>query len=282
MGITGRTAVYAIIGHPVGHSLSPPIYNRAFAVTGRDAVFIAFEVAPADLPVAVAGMRALGLRAFMVTIPHKERMAALLDGLDPSAALTGAVNAAMPGADGRWRGYNTDVAGVRHALERAKFDPIGRTAVVLGAGGAARAAVVALAEAGAARIRVLNRTPERAVSLVADLAPQLATSLAAGPLAAAALAAADLVVNTTTLGMSPQLEESPVPPQAIPAGATVLDAIYRPRETALLRAAAARGARVAYGADWLVGQAAAAFRLWTGEEAPIAEMAAALAEHLKI
>jgi shikimate dehydrogenase len=248
------TQLCAVILHPAAHTRSPAMHNAAFAALGLDAVYVAFDVVPAALGAAVAGVRALGIRQLAVSIPHKEAIVAHLDEVEPTARRIGAVNT-VTRVDGRLVGANTDWLGVVRALER-EGALAGRDAVVLGAGGAARAAVFGLLERGA-RVRVLNRTPARAGGTPADLA--------GGP--------CDVLVNTTSVGL--RSEASPVDAAAIPPGAVVLDAVYDPPRTRLLRDAEARGARGIPGSWWLVHQAAEQIRLWSGREAPVDVMAAA-------
>lgn len=264
--LSGHTRVAAVIGHPVRHSLSPAIHNAAFAALGLDWAYLAFEVAPGDGGAAVAAVRTLGLGGLSVTMPHKDAAARAVDRCTDAAAALGAVNCVVPLADGTLLGENTDGAGFVDALA-ADLDltPDGRRCVVLGAGGAARAVVRALAGAGAAEVVVVNRTAERAAAAVA-LAPGV--SRVGVP---AAVGEADLVVNATSVGMDGTA--SPLPAGAVGAGQVVVDLIYHPAETPLLVDAAAAGARVANGLGMLVHQAAHAFRLWTGEAAPVAVMA---------
>jgi len=241
------------------------MHNAAFALAGIDAVYLAFDVPPERLGAAVAGARALGVRQLAISIPHKEAVIAHLDEVDETARRIGAVNT-VTWREGRLVGSNTDWIGVVRALESVR--PLaGARAVVLGAGGAARAAVYGLVSRGA-RVVVLNRTPERARALAADLGAD-----GAGELAALRTHPCDVIVNTTSVGLGE--DRSPVEAAAIAPGALVLDAVYAPERTRLLRDAEARGARPIGGKWWLVHQAAEQFRLWTGREAPLETMAAA-------
>ncbi len=271
--LSGHTRVAAVIGHPVRHSLSPVIHNAAFAALGLDWAYLAFDVAPGDGEAAVAAVRTLGLGGLSVTMPHKDAAARAVDRCSDAAAALGAVNCIVPGPDGSLLGENTDGAGFLDALAAdLGWAPDGRRTVVLGAGGAARAVVLALAGAGAAEVVVVNRTADRAAAAAA-LAPGVAR--VGDP---AEVADADLVVNATSVGMDGT--SSPLAGGAVGAGQVVVDLIYHPAETPLLADAAAAGATVANGLGMLVHQAAHAFRLWTGEAAPVAAMAAAVRAEL--
>jgi shikimate dehydrogenase len=258
------------MGSPVRHSLSPAMHNAAFAALGLDWAYVAFEVRPGDVPAALAGARALGLGGLSVTIPHKGAVASEVDELSAAARAVGAVNTVVPLADGRLRGDNTDGAGFLASLADEGFDPRGRRCLVVGAGGAARAVVYALAQAGAAEVAVVNRSQDRAESAAA-----LAAS--AGRVGAPAdAAAADLVVNATPLGLAGSDPRTLPPGSAhLGPGQLVVDLVPNPAETPFLVAARDRGARVAGGLGMLVHQGALAFELWTGRAAPVAVMRAA-------
>jgi shikimate dehydrogenase len=241
------------------------MHNAAFAALGIDAVYTAFDVRPEALGAAIAGARALGIRQLAVSIPHKQAVIEHLDQVDPIASRIGAVNTVTL-VDGSLVGSNSDWSGAVRALERET--PLGgRLAAVLGAGGAARAVVHGLLGAGA-KVVVLNRTPERAVALAADLGAE-----GGGPLADLSGMPVDLLVNTTSVGLGS--EESPVPEDTLHSGMVVMDAVYQPERTRLLRDAEARGARTIPGKWMLVYQAAEQLRLWTGRDAPVDEMARA-------
>jgi shikimate dehydrogenase len=266
--ISGTTRVAGVIGTPIRHSLSPVIVNAAFEALDLDWAYFAFEVEPDEVGAALDGMRALGLGGLSVTMPHKERAAALVDRCSADAAALGAVNCIVP-AGGELVGENTDGPGFIDALTAdTGFDPTGCRAVVLGAGGAARAVVLALARAGAADIGVVNRTAangERAVGLVPGVG-RTAT-------AAEAVPEAGLVVNATPVGMTDQ--GLPMDTGLLGPAHTLVDLVYHPSVTPLLAAAAERGSTVANGLGMLVHQAAHAVRLWTGLEPPVDAMLAA-------
>ena len=259
------TALCCVVLHPAGHTRSPAMHNAAFEALGIDAVYVAFDVAPAALGAALASARALGIRQLAVSIPHKEAVLAHCDEVDATARRIGAVNTVTL-RDGRLVGTNTDWIGAVRALERAT-ELRGRDAVVLGAGGAACAAVYGLLERGA-RVRVLNRTPGRAEALAARLGAD-----GAGSLDDLGRVPCDVLINTTSVGLREDC--SPVPAAAIASSAVVLDAVYDPPQTRLLRDAATRGARTIGGKWWLVHQAAEQLRIWTAREAPLDVMAGA-------
>ncbi len=272
MKITGTTRVAAIFGDPVTHSMSPVIQNAAFAELGIDAVYVPFHVRPDDLGVAVASIRTLGLMGVNITIPHKEQVIPHLDRVDEAAKRIGAVNTIV-NKDGVLTGYNTDGAGFMASIKaELGFDARGKNVVVLGAGGAARAVLYALMEAGAATVTVANRTAERAERLIDELGGFFpATNVAASGFAAGQLKGlaegADLVVNTTSLGMEGQ------PPLGFPVDsleptAIVSDIVYKPIVTELVREARARGLAADSGLGMLVYQGVVGFELWTGKKAP--------------
>jgi shikimate dehydrogenase len=269
--LSGRTQVAAVIGDPVEHSLSPAILNAAFAAADLDWAYVAFTVAADDVARALEGVRSLGIRGLSVTMPHKEAVAALVDERSPEATLLGAVNCVVNDG-GRLVGHNTDGAGFVDALRaEVGLELAGRRVVLVGAGGAARAIALALGQAGAADVAVVNRTQARA---------EVAASLvgAAGRVGSDAdVAGADLVVNATPVGMLDAMV--PIDPAALHRGQVVADIVYRPAITPLLAAAAASGAVAVNGLGMLVHQAAHALRLWTTVEPPLESMlAGALAQ----
>ncbi|MGH9277071.1 MAG: shikimate dehydrogenase [Acidimicrobiales bacterium] len=274
--LSAATRLAAVIGHPVGHSLSPAMHNAAFRARRLDWAYVAFDVTPDALAAAVSGMRAFGLGGLSVTIPHKEGVARLVDELSGTAEALGAVNTVVAGQNGRLRGENTDGAGFLRALREGDgFDPAHRRCLVVGAGGAARAVVKALADAGASEVVVANRTRSRAEAIVglAGDCGRVGVAEEAGE--------ADLVVNATPAGMAGSgLEDAlPLDPAHLGPGQLVVDLVPNPAITPLIEAARERGATAANGLGMLVHQAALAFRFWTGEDAPVDVMArAALAE----
>ncbi len=270
-----------VIGEPGKKSLSPVFQQAAIDALGLDLVYEAWPTPPEALRARVTGLRAPDVLGANVTIPHKEAVIPLLDEVDALSRRVGAVNTIL-NRGGRLSGSNTDVEGFLRALrEDAAFEPAGCRAVIAGAGGAARAVVVALLDAGATSISVIARTPARAERLLGDVGRDATASLSApGDSLDAwreAVASADLLVNCTPLGTSGTADEgrSPVPAEVIRPEMLVYDLVYRPAETALLRQARACGARTLGGLPMLVYQGAASFKTWTGRDAPVAVMRAA-------
>lgn len=260
--------VFGLVGNPVGHSLSPPMHEAAYDALGMDARYVTFEPDPGDVEAALNGAEALGVAGLNVTIPFKEDALALVEP-DELAERIGAVNTVDFEGEGRPRGYNTDAAGVRRAFEHHGVSLDGRNAVVVGAGGAGRAASFALADAGAS-VHVANRTVERADSLAEDVPGATAGGLDS----LERLADASVLVNATSVGM--ESDETPVPEDRLHADLAVLDAVYAPVETRLLREAAAAGATTVDGAWMLLYQGVEAFERWTGRDAPVDAMNEAL------
>jgi len=267
----GCMQVFGLVGSPVEHSLSPPMHEAAYEELGMDARYVTFEPARADLEAALAGAEALGIDGLNVTIPFKQAVRDLVD-VDDLAARVGAVNTVdFSGTDPT--GHNTDVAGVQRAFGHHDVELAGRDAVVVGAGGAGRAAVFALADAGA-DVSIANRTVATAEELAAEVYGS------GHPLddLSTLLADADVLVNATSVGM--EEDESPVPADALHADLAVLDAVYTPLRTRLLQDAAGAGATTVDGAWMLLYQGVAAFELWTGRDAPVDAMNRALRARL--
>ena len=266
-----------IIGYPISHSISPRFQQAALDFCGIDAEYRAYPVAPEDVGRFVAGLRQPGILGINVTVPHKEAVIPFLDEIDDWATEAGAVNTIV-NRQGRLTGHNTDGYGFLRALQQGgSFQPRGRRTLILGAGGAARGVVLALAREGVGHLTIANRTPERAESL-AQLARGRGITAQAIPLSGAdlteAAASAELIVNCTTIGMThgPGAADSPLPRQAIPVTALVYDLVYNPLETRLLRDAAQIGAATLGGIQMLVYQGAASFELWHEQPAPVAVM----------
>lgn len=262
------TAVAAVIGSPVRHSRSPSIHNAAFAAAGLDWVYLAFDVAEQSAGAAVRGAQALGFRGLSVTMPLKAAVLPSLDEISPAAAALEAVNT-ISFEDGRACGDNTDGAGFLRSLAAATGrDASGRDVVVIGAGGAARAVALALGQAGAASVGILNRDAGRAAR-AATLAGSAGRVAVAGD-----VPAADVVVNATPVGMvgTEGAGRLAVDAALLRPGQVVVDLVYHPLETPLLAAARQAGAVAVDGLGMLVHQAALQFERWTGIDAPVAAM----------
>ena len=275
------TRLAGIFGYPLAHSLSPAFQQAAFNHYGMDARYIAWETPPDALEAEVAKLRGGDFIGANVTIPHKRSVMDFLDEIDPLAQAIGAVNTIVK-IDGKLIGRNTDAQGfLRPLKEDAGFDPEGKRALLLGAGGAARAAAFALCQERVATLAIANRTPQRAEALAAELRGNAATTLSALSLADPALEdialQSDLIVNSTSVGMRHADAEgqTPLSGGAIPHDAVVMDMVYNPQHTPLLAAARSAGARAVGGMPMLIYQGAAAFEMWTAKPAPIEAMFAA-------
>jgi shikimate dehydrogenase len=272
MTIHGTTQLLGLIGYPVEHSLSPAMHNAAIAQLGADYVYVPFPVAPEDLPQAVAGLWALGVQGFNLTIPHKQAVVPLLHDIMPEAKAVGAVNTVYRIKSG-WIGTNTDVLGFMAPLQGRSWD--GATAVVLGCGGAARAVVAGCDRLGFQQIQMIGRSPDKLQTFQESwkLLPLNATlSVHSWDTLIHQLPQAQLVVNATPLGMSPKVDASPLDASALDClapGTTVYDLIYVPSPTRLLKDAQSRGAIALDGLEMLVQQGAAALELWTQQTAPV-------------
>ncbi len=270
-GPTGKTKVCGIIGDPIEHTMSPVIHNAVFQNKGIDYIYLAFRVKEEELGKAIAGIKALNMKGLNVTIPHKVAVIQYLDELDPIADKIGAVNTIVNN-DGVLKGYNTDAAGFLQSLLERGIEPKGKKVVILGAGGASRAISFILAERGSS-LTILNRTWDRAKTCADRIAETFQSEIVALKLdednLAAALSKADILVNTTSIGMSPDIDETPVNAALLKSGLVVSDIVYNPIKTRLQREAELAGATVVSGLDMLVWQGALAFQKWTGLEAPI-------------
>lgn len=270
--ITAATRIAGVIGHPVGHSLSPTLHNAGFASTRADWVYLAFDVAEGCAGAALGAMRTLGLGGLSVTMPHKHDVAAAVDVLDPAAAALDSVNTVVPVGRGRLAGHSTDGDGFVASLVAAGEPVDGRSVCVVGAGAAARSIVEALARNRATSITVVNRS-----AMAAARAAALAGS--AGRVGTTAdIASAEIVVNATSIGMGSG--ELPFPTTLLRPNHVVVDIVYHPRRTALLAAADAVGATTIDGVGMLVQQAALQQALWTGRTPDVITMAVAAEREL--
>ena len=276
MLVSGKSRVYGLLGDPVAHSLSPLMQNRAFSEHHIDAVYVPFHVLPDDLPTAVKGLRALSIAGVNVTIPHKETILPLLDQIDSAAQLIGAVNTVVNN-DGSLIGYNTDASGfMRSVQQELNFLPEGRDILLLGAGGACRAATVALASAGVKSIVVANRSPARAEKLISNLishfpSVQFSAIDYNDNSYLQFLSGADLIVNTTSVGLHGE-EINFLPLERIKGSALIYDMIYSVSETPLIKSARSLSLLCTNGLGMLAAQGEDAFSLWTGIRLPIGTM----------
>lgn len=270
--VNGTTRVVGIFGWPVGHTLSPIMHNTAFAALNLNWVYVPLPIKPERIKNAVLSLKTFNLIGANITVPHKQAIMRYLDYIDPSAQNIGAVNT-IAVKDGKICGYNTDSDGFLQSLREADFDPKGARCLVLGAGGAARAVVYSLANAGADKISVYNRTVERAAFLAEDLKTTFAdTEFSFELLSPKMLRAADgnfdLVVNTTSLGMTPNPDSTPWPDDIPLPDAAIYDLVYNPLQTRLLQRAEEAGLKTIDGLGMLIHQGAKSFEIWTGQRPP--------------
>jgi shikimate dehydrogenase len=271
--ISGKTIICGIIGDPIEHTMSPTMHNNAFKTLGLDYAYVPFKVKGLELKKAIEGVRGLNIRGLNVTIPHKVAVMQFLDRIDPLAEKIGAVNTIV-NDHGILTGYNTDATGFLQTLHDKDIDPREKKVLLLGAGGAARAIGFILTEERA-KLTILNRKQE--LLWAEDLAHRLnhyyGADVNAGELTNENLRKAidgmAILVNATSLGMSPNNNETPVPADLLCANMTVFDIIYNPLPTRLLEEAKAAGARTIDGLEMLVWQGAIAFEKWTREKAPV-------------
>ena len=269
--VSGKTLVCGVIGDPIEHTMSPVMHNAAFNHLGLDYIYVPFRVKKEELGQAIAGMRSLNIRGLNVTIPHKVETIPFLDKIDPLAEKIGAVNTVVNDG-GVLTGYNTDATGFLQALLEEGIEPESKNTVVLGAGGASRGISFILAEKGA-RLAILNRNPDRAEELAQRISQASEKEVKALKLDEESLSAvlekAEILVNTTSVGMSPDIDGTPVPARLLKPGLAVFDIVYNPLQTRLLREAEQAGAQTISGIEMLAWQGAQAFEKWTGQKPPL-------------
>jgi shikimate dehydrogenase len=271
--VRGTTRIYGLIGNPIGHTLSPVMFNAAFSEYGLDCIYVPFRVEKKFLGKAIDGMRALDIAGLNVTIPYKVEVMKMLDEVDEEAQRIGAVNTIV-NSSGVLKGFNTDGQGFLYALHRQSIDIAGKNILVLGAGGASRAIVSALAVHNA-NITILNRTFDKAKELARTVHRKPGTSIKAMELnldnLGKCIVAADVLINSTNLGMTPETDVSAVPPSLLKLKPelTVVDIVYNPLETKLITDAENAGCKVVEGIHMLVGQGALSFEKWMGRKAPV-------------
>ena len=259
--IDARTRLFAVFGDPVAHSLSPVMHNCAFRHVGYNGVYVAMRIR--DIEAAVAAVRGLSIRGVSVTVPHKTAVMAFLDRIDPMAEAIGAVNTIV-NQNGRLCGYNTDAQGAMRALKEM-VDPAGREVAILGAGGAARAVGFGLANEKASLV-IVNRTAANGKRLAERLGADYRSPDGFKP------PEGSILINTTPVGMWPHVDARPFPVERLRPDMMVMDIIYNPLQSRLLREAAEIGCRVLNGIPMFVHQGALQFKLWTGKEAPFSAM----------
>jgi shikimate dehydrogenase len=269
---------FGVIGHPIAHSLSPLLHNTAFSQLGLECRYDAFDIEPASLATAIHDFKGQGYSGLNVTIPHKEPVVAFMDELSKEAKAVGAVNTISFNGN-RIRGDNTDVHGVAASLGVYQSDIRGTTAVVLGAGGSARGVVYALIELlSAGEVVVVNRNLERAQELIADLKPYakqaaLRAVALSSPEAKRAIEQASTVINATSAGMHPAVNESPIDDSVqFHSDQIVMDLIYTPLETRFLNLASRSGARTISGLEMFLHQGARSFEIWLGRTMPVSQL----------
>jgi len=271
--ISGKTRVCGVIGDPIEHTMSPVMHNAAFKELGLDYLYVPLRVKREELGKAVESVRALNIRGLNVTLPHKVSIISFLDELDPLARKIGAVNTIV-NDDGVLTGYNTDATGFLQALLEGGVEPKEKKVVILGAGGASRAISFILAERGA-HLVILNRLLE--LDWAKELAQRVSKVFAKEVKALElneknlemVLEGADILINATSVGMSPDVDETPVPARLLKPGLIVFDIVYNPIKTRLLKEAETASAQTIGGLDMLAWQGAIAFEKWTGRKAPL-------------
>ena len=279
MNIKGSTNIVGLIGHPVEHSFSPPMHNAAFKALDMDYAYVAFDVDPSNLKSAIDGAKSLNVKGFNVTIPHKIEVMDCLDEIDEVAGLIGAVNT----IDFKnMKGYNTDGIGAVRAIEEVTSIN-NKNVVVAGAGGASRAISFYIAKYGAKSLTILNRNVEKAQKLAGDI--NLISNVEADSISEIGnyLPDADILINTTPVGMHPHIDDEPIAcADDMHEDLVVFDAVYNPNETVLLKEAIKAGAKPVYGIKMLLYQGAESFKIWTGQNPPIDVMEDALRKTLNL
>ena len=274
--LTTKTTLYVLLGNPLGHSISPPMHNLAFEKLSMDSYYFPVEVTEEDLGTVFKGLSKMNVRGLNVTIPHKIGIMAFLDELDPIAATIGAVNTIRM-ENGHSKGFNTDGEGFIQSFEEETGSQVkGKRFFIIGAGGAARSISMTLAFRGAEKLYLCNRTEEKADSLAAEINTKIRACAEAVKYEKAAqkkaLSHCDVLINSTSIGMHPNVDVLPVEESLLRSELIVADIVYNPRETKLLKVAKAKGCPTLPGLGMLIYQGAAAFTLWTGIEPPVREM----------
>lgn len=283
MNLSGKTRVYGVIGDPIAHSLSPTLHNAAFDALRMDCVYLAFHVKSGEVESALRGMRGLGIAGLNVTMPHKSAVLPFLDEIEQTARFLGSVNT-ISNSNGKLLGFSTDGVGALNALKLNGVDLRSKKVLLLGGGGTAKAIAYALA-GEVDKLVILNRSPQKIVSLTENLNRQFKAQVAGGLLEPSSLQQnlkeADVLINATSVGMYPDEEHSLVEPKLLKPHLTVMDVVYNPLETKLAKDAKEAGAKVISGIEMLIHQGAASFEIWTGKSAPIEVMRKAVLNRLE-
>jgi len=286
--INNNTKIVGVIGHPIKHTLSPVMHNYAYNELNLDYVYLPFDISSTGLHDSLKGMVALGIKGFNVTIPHKERIMEYMDELSDSAKIVGAVNTVV-NDNGNLVGYNTDVNGIIKTLEKFKDDITGKTVSVLGAGGAARSVIYTLINHfNVKKINIINRTVEKAESLKdyfssKMLFEKIKTYELIPPDVTEILAKSKLIINASSIGMSPEDDDSPTTiPESFNKKQIVFDIVYNPQKTKFLALAEEQGACTINGLKMFVEQGAKSFELWTGEAMPTDQILELLSDSKEI
>ena len=282
MNVSGKTRICGIIGYPIDHTLSPTIHNAAFKELDLDFIYVAFKVEKDRLRETMEGMRALGIHGLNVTIPHKERVMPFLDEISPEAKIIGSVNTILNQSNSLI-GYNTDGIGAIRALEDNEVELNQKKVILLGAGGAAKSIAFHLSQK-AKEIVILNRTLDRGKKLAESLRSKFYVDVSWGQLSKEAISnhlkKADILINATSVGMNPKLDETLLDPNWLSPEVCVFDMVYGPVETKLIRDAKKIGAKTIDGIDMLIYQGAMAFNIWTGKVPPIKRMKEAIMQKI--
>ncbi len=283
MIISGKTQVCGVIGDPIEHTLSPIIHNAAFEALQIDYVFLPFKVKNAEVENAIRGMRALGIHGLNVTMPHKNAVVKYLDEVDPAGKIIASANTIL-NKDGKLLGFNTDGVGALTALEENGVEPRGKKVLLLGAGGAAKAIAYTFSQE-ADELVILNRTRNAATELADLLKQKFHKKISAAELSPTSvknsLAGADVLINSTSVGMNPNADQTPVQPEWLRPDLAVMDIVYNPIETKLAKDAKAAGAKVVSGVEMLIYQGAVSFEIWTACKAPVDVMRTTALNHLR-
>ncbi|MBY9004988.1 MAG: shikimate dehydrogenase [Candidatus Lokiarchaeota archaeon] len=279
-----RTNIICIFGHPIEHSMSPIMHNIAFKDLGLDYIYIAIDIAPNNLKQAFDVVRALDIKGANITVPHKKRTLQYVDEISPIARKIGAINT-IKNEDGKLIGTNTDASGAKKALKEANIDINEKNVMILGAGGAARALAHSLIEE-TNNLFIVNRTSNRGKNLARELTKEYHKEVLfkkfKNKIFEEKLPSIDILVNTTTIGMFPDIHISPIPKNYLHDDLTIFDIIYNPLETQLMKDASEKGCRVLGGLDMLIYQGVLSFEWWTNQTPNVELMKKSILDELEV